>query len=364
VRDESSAPTSRVALVGFGPGGAAFHAPFVATTPGLVLSAIVTRDAARQEQARRTHPDTEIIGDVDSLWRDAHTFDLVVLSTPTVTHAPLALQALSHGLHVVVDKPLALDRAQGAEMAQAARSANRLVVPYQNRRWDGDFQTVRDLVGSGALGTVTRFESRFDRWRPAPKGGWRESAASADGGGLLLDLGSHLVDQALVLFGPVRSVYAELARWRPGVMGEDDTFLALEHTSGVRSHLSATLFAAQPAPRFRLLGTTATFTKWGVDVQEAALRAGERPGGGDWGKEPAADWGTLARGEERGDHTRVPTAAGDYGAFYRGVAGAIRDGAPPPVTLDEALSMLRILDAARHSAGEGRVVHLADDGAT
>lgn len=241
-------------------------------------------------------------------------------------------------------------------MADAARAAGRLVIPYQNRRWDGDFLTLRALLAQGALGTVHRFESRFDRWRPEAKGGWRESGEPGVAGGLLYDLGSHLIDQALLLFGPVAQVYAELDRRRPGVTAEDDVFVSLTHVNGVRSHLYASALAAQAGPRFRVSGSAATFVKWGLDVQETALRAGAQPGGAAWGEETPEQWGILGSDTE---HAPVRSQPGNYLAFYAGAVAAIRGEARPPVRVEEAIAMLDVIHAAQRSLREGGVVELA-----
>ena len=180
--------------------------------------------------------------------------DVVVVASPNRTHVPLAIEALDAGFHVVVDKPLAASAADAARVIATARARGRLLTVFQNRRWDGDFLTLRRLVHDGRLGRVFRFESHFDRWRPDVKPGWRMSDAPEEAGGLLFDLGSHLIDQALVLFGPATHVYAELDRRRPGVTVDDDSFVALRHASGVRSHLSMGALVAQLGPRFRVLG--------------------------------------------------------------------------------------------------------------
>jgi predicted dehydrogenase len=348
-----AAPPLRVALLGYGLGGSAFHAPLIATTPGLTLAAIVTGDPARQAAARADHPGAEIVDSAEALWTRADTLDLVVVSTPNRTHAPLGSAALGMGLHVVVDKPMAVTAAEGRELAEAARTAGRRLIPYQNRRWDGDFRTVQALLADGSLGTVHRFESRFDRWRPAPRPGWREQGDPGEGGGLLYDIGSHLIDQALVLFGPVRHVYAELDRRRPGVAVDDDVFLALTHESGVRTELHTSVLAAQAAPRFRVAGDRASYVKWGLDVQEAALRGGARPDAGAWGEEEPAQWGTLGRD---GDTTPVPTRPGAYPAYYAAVAATIRGEAPPPVTPEEAIATLEVIEAAQRSAAARQVI--------
>jgi predicted dehydrogenase len=341
----------RVGLIGFGLAGAAFHAPLLVTTPGLRLAAIVTREPARRGQAAREHPGVELVDDAPTLLR-RRDIDLVVVATPNRTHVALAVAALEAGIPVVVDKPLAATAADARRVHEEARRRRGWLTVFQNRRWDGDFLTVRKLLADGAVGAPLRLESRFERWRPAPKPGWRERGDPAEGGGILLDLGSHLVDQALVLFGAATHVSAEIDRRRPGVEVEDDVFVALEHASGVRSHIHLSAVAAQSAARFRLLGSTAGYVKHGLDVQEDALRAGARPGTG-WGEEPEARWGRLGAGEE----TRaVPTEPGDYRRFYAAVATSLREGAAPPVDPADSIAVLEVLEAARRAAAERTIV--------
>jgi predicted dehydrogenase len=351
----------RVGLVGYGLAGAVFHAPLVAATPGLALAAVVTRDPARRAQAAREHPGVRLLDAAEALWAPDAGVDLVVVASPNATHAPLAAAAVAAGRHVVVDKPFALDAAEGAALAARARDAGVVLVPFHNRRWDGDFRTVRRLVAEGALGAVGRFESRFDRWRPVPRAGWKEQGGPGTGTGLLYDIGSHLVDQALVLFGPATHVYAECDRRRPGDPSvDDDVFVALTHASGVRSHLYASALAGQPGARFRVFGDRGAYVKWGLDGQEAALGAGRRPGDAGWGEDPADRWGTLGADGADGDAaTRpVPSERGAYEQFYAGVLASVRDGAPPPVEPADAVAGLAVLEAARRSAAEGRVVRL------
>jgi predicted dehydrogenase len=353
VRPSPESSPIRVGLIGYSLGGAAFHAPFIATTPGLELAAIVTRNADRQRQASREYPGVTIAGDPVALWDSSLRVGLVSISTPNRTHVPLALAAIEAGRHVVVDKPIAPSSAEARTIADAARRRGVIAVPFHNRRWDGDFLTIRRLLREGSLGTPLRFESRFDRWRPTATGGWRERAAAEEAGGLLFDLGTHLIDQALILFGPVRDVYAEADRRRAGVEADDDSFVALTHVLGVRSHLYMSAVSAQPGPRFRVSGSSAAYTKWGLDPQEDRLRAGERPGGPDWGVEPEDRWGTLGI---LNDVVRVPTERGNYAAFYGGVAAAIRGEAPPPVDIADAIRVLAVIEAARDSADRGHVV--------
>ena len=345
----------RVALVGYGTAGSVFHAPLIAATLGLRLVAVVTANAERRQQAERDHPGVLVVESAERLWERAADLDLVVVASPNRTHVPLATAALGAGLHVVVDKPLAPTAEEGRRLAEQARRVERLLVPFHNRRWDGDFLTLRRLLLEGALGRPLRFESRFERWRPTPKPGWREMGAPEEAGGALYDLGSHLIDQALVLFGPVRLVYAELDRRRPGVEVDDDAFVALTHGSGVRSHLHMGAVAAQEGPRLRLLGDEGAFTKYGLDLQEATLRAGVNPRRDDWGEEPAERWGMLGVGEEA---RPVRSEPGAYPRFYAGVVDAIRLGAPPPVAPEDAVAGLAIIEAARRSAAEKSVVEL------
>jgi predicted dehydrogenase len=345
----------RVALIGYGLAGSAFHAPLIAATPGMRLAFVVTSDAGRAAQARERHPGVTVVQSPDELWGRAGEIDLVVVATPNATHVPLGLAALHAGLHVVIDKPLAATAADGRRLVDEARARRRLLSIFQNRRWDGDFLTLRRLIAEGALGDVHRFESRFERWRPVPKGGWREHANPAEAGGVLYDLGAHLIDQALVLFGPVTRVYAELDRRRPGMAVDDDAFVALTHASGVRSHLWMSSVAADDQSRFRVLGSKAAYVKHHLDVQEAALRAGALPGGAEWGAEPSERWGRLGAGDS---WTAVPTERGDYPAFYAAIAAAVRDGAPPPVDPEDAITALDIITAARRSAELGVVVEM------
>lgn len=357
----------RVGLVGYGLAGSVFHAPLVAATDGLVLDTVVTSDPGRQAQVRADFPDVRIAASADELWERAGSgdaldaLDLVVIASPNRTHVPLARTALTAGIPVVVDKPLAATAAEARELAALAERTGTFLSVFQNRRWDNDFLTVRRLLASGELGEIQRFESRFERWRPQLKGGWRESGAPEEVGGLLYDLGSHVVDQAVVLFGPAVRVYAEADVRRPGAETDDDTFIAVTHANGVRSHLYVSATTAQLGPRFRVLGSRAGYVKYGLDPQEGALREGLRPGGGaPWGEEPEHLWGRLGSGESplTGAGTPVPTVPGDYPAYYAAVAAALREGGPAPVTAYEAAHCLDVLEAARTSSRDGVVVAL------
>ncbi|MEZ0090247.1 Gfo/Idh/MocA family oxidoreductase [Streptacidiphilus sp. EB129] len=347
----------RVGLVGYGLAGSVFHAPLISTTPGLSLSAVVTANPDRQAQVRREHPGADVLDSVDQLWNRPldRRLDLVVIASPNRSHAPTATAALRAGAAVVVDKPLAVGAAEAQALVTLAEELGLPLSVFQNRRWDGDFLTVAELVRSGKLGRVNRFESRFERWRPELKGGWRELGDPAEAGGLLYDLGSHLVDQALTLFGPATSVYAELDARRTGAEADDDAFVALTHADGTRSHLWMSAVAGSLGPRFRVLGTESSYVCDGLDGQEAALRAGRTPVDADWGVTASADYGLLGAGDAV---VPYPTRAGAYQDYYAGVAQALRGLAPVPVEPRDAVAALAVLEAARRSATEGRTVTL------
>ncbi|MEW2618762.1 Gfo/Idh/MocA family oxidoreductase [Streptomyces sp. NPDC048106] len=349
----------RVGLIGYGLAGSVFHAPLIAATEGLTLDTVVTSDPERRRQARDEFPDVTLAQAPEELFARAGELDLLVIASPNKTHVPLATAALDAGLPVVVDKPVAGTAAEARTLAARAEERGLLLSVFQNRRWDNDFLTLRALLADGALGDVRRFESRFERWRPRPKGGWRESGDPAEIGGLLYDLGSHVVDQALVLFGPAAEVYAETDVRRPGAETDDDTFIALTHTSGVRSHLYVSATTPQLGPRFRVLGSEAGYVKYGLDPQEAALREGLRPAPG-WGTEPESLYGRIGAGESplTGGGTPVRTLPGDYPAYYAAVAAALTGAGPNPVTALEAAAALDVLEAARRSAQEKVTVTL------
>ena len=343
----------RVGLIGFGLAGQSFHAPFIATTAGLELSVIVTGNPERQRAAASAHPRATLVDSADALWAKGGELDVVVIASPNRTHALLAHEALSRGLHVVVDKPFAITASEARALVAEGRRRNRIVTVFQNRRWDGDFLTVRRLLADDALGQVFRFESRFERWRPVPRDNWRERGTPQEAGGLLFDLGSHLIDQALQLFGPVTSVYAELDRRRLSVQVDDDSFVALTHANGVRSHLFMSAVAGHLGPRFRVLGSRAAYVKRGMDPQEAKLRDGQSPDRPGFGDDPRENWGKLGIA---GEFTPVPTEPGAYRRFYEKLVDSLRGVAPVPVDPDDAVATLAVIEAAQRSAAEQRVI--------
>ncbi|MEW2354729.1 Gfo/Idh/MocA family oxidoreductase [Spirillospora sp. NPDC029432] len=342
----------RVALIGYGTGGAVFHAPLIASVPDLRLEAVVTGNPERREAVRRRYPDARVLESADRLWESPEAYDLVVVTAPNRQHVPLARTALTSGLPVVLDKPVAPTAAEARSLAALAAVRGLPVIPFHNRRWDGDFRTVRRLVREGALGTVQRFESRFERWRPEIKPGWKESADPRDAGGILYDLGSHLIDQAVTLFGRPERVYAEIDVRRSGASAPDDVFVALAHAGGARSHLWMSATAAQLGPRFRVLGSASGYTVSGMDPQEKELRAGRTPKDAGWGQVPPEAYGRL--GTTAADRPE-PTEPGAYQEFYAEVARALRGG-PPPVALADAITGLEVVEAAIRSAENGRPV--------
>ena len=345
----------RGAVIGYGLAGSVFHAPLIASTPGLTVSTVVTGNPQRQAEARQAHPDSRVVSDPAEVFERAAEHDFVVVAAPNDFHVELSRRALDAGLPVVVDKPLAPTATEARSLVEQAEELGVLITAYMNRRWDSDQLTVRRLLDEGKLGEVLRYESRLERWQPALSGRkpWAEVSPPEAGGGVLLDLGSHLVDQAIVLFGPVVRVYAELESHRGGA-ADDDAFVALEHRSGARSHLWASLLAASPGPRLRLLGDGAAYVVTEVDGQEDALRSGARPSGDEaWGVEPPERWGRLITD---GRSEAIPSERGDWPLFYTGLERALRHGSPPPVDPWDAVTGLEMLDAARRSAARATVV--------
>lgn len=336
----------RTALVGFGIAGNVFHAPLLAHNADYRLEVIVSRDEQRVASAQQGYPQARIVPDWPSLMQLIDSgeiaLDLIVLATPPAQHREQALQASMRGIHLVVDKPFAPDVEAAEAMISAARQANTLLTVFHNRRWDGDFLTLKRLVQEEAFGTVRSFESRFEWWRPEGFGNWRDTVSLAQGGGLLLDLGSHLIDQAIQLFGPVEEASAELARYSGQQSDiDEDCFVSLLHKNGVRSRLWMNGQAALNAPRFHLLGSKRAFTHWGLDNQEPQLAAGMSPTDNQYGVTPPEGYPRMGTAEES---DVVILERGNYPAFYQLLASALLHGGPPPVETDEALAVLKLID--------------------
>ena len=342
-------PPVRVGIVGYGLAGRVFHGRLLAGTPAARVTAVVTRSPRRRAEAVAEHPGVVVC---DDLAVALDHVDLVVVATPDWTHAELAGLAIAAGRAVVVDKPLATSAAAARVLLEHAAARGVVLTVFQNRRWDSDQLTLRRLMAAGELGSVHRYESRFERWRPVlTPGKWRETLAVAEGGGALFDLGSHLVDQAVQLFGPVARVYAEIDARRGG--SEDDVFLALTHAGGVRSALWTGAVTGAPGPRLRVLGSAGAYVVDDLDSQEAALRAGQVPGSdGPWGVEPPDHAAELRRGAQR---WAVPSERGRWDLFYPAVVAAMAGAGGVPVDPADAVAVLDVLEAARRSAANGTV---------
>lgn len=335
-----------VGLVGYGYVGRTFHAPLISATPGLRLAGIVSSGA----QAATDWPEATVHRTLDDLL--ATQPDLVVIATPNDLHEPQARAALLAGCAVVVDKPFTLTVAEAEGLAALAEREGRLLSVFHNRRWDGEFLTVKDLIAEGALGTVRRFESHIDRYRPEIRDRWRERAGP--GAGLWFDLGPHLIDQALQLFGWPEGITADLAILRPGGQSTDYAHAVLRYP-GLRVILHADVTTPAADLRMAVHGDRASWIKAGIDVQEDQLKVGRTPGDAGWGVDPRA--GVLTDGAT-GETTETPGRAGDYGAYYRAVAAALRGEGPNPVTAAEAIQVMRLIEAGEVSNAERREVAL------
>jgi scyllo-inositol 2-dehydrogenase (NADP+) len=331
----------RTALLGYGLAGRVIHRPLLEAVADLEVTHVVTADPQRRAAVEADLPRAAVVGSADALWSRADEYDVVVVATNNDVHVPLATAALDLGKPVVVDKPLAPTADEAARLVEHARSRGLPLGVFHNRRWDSDTLTAADLVAAGELGTVHRLESRFTRFRPQVVDRWRERPG---GGGVLLDLGTHLVDQAVHLLGPVAEVWADVRVLRDGAQVDDDCVLALTHESGAGSQLWCSAAAPWTGPRLVLQGSRAGWVKHELDGQEAVQREGRAPG-----REPD---GTLV---DVDGARSVPSRSGDWAAFYRGFAEAVRTGGPPPVRPEDAVHVLRVLEAAVRSSKERSV---------
>jgi scyllo-inositol 2-dehydrogenase (NADP+) len=336
----------RTGIIGFGLSGRVFHAPFLETNPAFSLDLIATGSPERAADAAAHHPGATIVSTPAELLARVADLDLVVLASPAHVHLEQGLAALSAGVAIVIDKPFVPTVVDAKKLIAKGEEVGRGVHVFHNRRWDGDFLTVKKLIGNGSLGTVHRFESTFERWGGPNRDRWQDTTTIAQGAGITYDLGSHLIDQALQLFGPATVEQAELQTVRVGSVSDDDAFISLLHTSGVRSHLTISRAAGQSGPRFRVLGSESSYRVYGLDNQEPFLKERRWPGSDGYGISPVADWGTLGIEQSDVGATPLETERGDYPAFYTGVAAAIRDGAPSPVNPRDALEVVRIMERA------------------
>jgi scyllo-inositol 2-dehydrogenase (NADP+) len=350
----------QVGLIGFGFAGRIFHSNVIQAVEGLELAAIVQRSGS---EAAAAYPKVRILTSVEELLQDS-SIRLVVVATPNASHLPIARQCLLAGRDVVIDKPFALSSAEAAELVQLARDRGRLLSVYQNRRWDGDFLTVRKLVEDERLGRLVMFESHYDRFRQLPRlHAWREDGGP--GGGVLFDLGAHMVDKALVLFGVPASVWASVRIEREGARSDDAFDLYLHYPashgqaepSGLSVWLRATCLGRSPGARFTLNGTQGTFRKFGMDPQEAHLLAGDVFSSKPWGVEGPEHWGTLTL-DEGGEpvSTRIATEAGDYRGYYVNIRDAMHGNAALEVTPLQAWRTMRVLEMALESSRSGNTI--------
>lgn len=342
----------RTILIGYGVAGEYFHAPFLSACDGIDFLGVVVADPERSCRARSTYPGVVTWPTVSEALKVGP--DLVVVATPNNTHDQLARKCLQARAHVVVDKPLATSSQVAADLIAEAHRHSRLLTAFHNRRWDSDYLTACELVKSGRLGRVHTFESRFERYRPHPTQRWKDTLSNSAGGGIAWDLGPHLIDQALHLFGPAEQVYAQLRIERTGSTADDDALIVLTHAGGVRSELHASAVAADAGMRFRIRGTDAAWVSQGMDEQEQRLRASEQPIDASWGR-----WRQTCGEVHTAESVEpVPAARGHYGQFYEQLVRAVNDGGPLPVEADDVVAGLRVLEAAHQSSSQGEVVAL------
>ncbi len=352
MRRMNDEPPIRVALVGYGYAGKTFHAPLIESVPGLQLACVAS---SRPDDVHADLPDVEVAADpLRAIVRD--DIDLVVIAAPNTQHMPLAAAALHAGKHVVVDKPFTLTLAEARELRALAKRHGRLLSVFHNRRWDSDFLGMKQVIDSGRIGEVVHFESHIDRFRPQVRARWRESAQP--GAGIWFDLGPHLIDQALQLFGLPQSVQADLAALRPGALSDDWAHVVLNYGTQ-RVVLHASMLVAGGSARFVAHGTRGSVVKPRIDQQEVQLLAGMKPGDADWGEDDDAL--LLYPGDAPVE--TIPSPRGDQRLYYTGIRDAIRGTAPSPVTDAQALAVMAVLEAGTESARRGRTVELALDDA-
>ncbi len=348
----------KTAIIGFGIGGNTFHAPVISTTEGFNVSRIRARKDTEVNLAKQRYPGVIVTDNSDDIMNDPD-IELVVITTPNAHHHPLAKQALLAGKHVVVDKPITITSADADDLIKTAKEQNKTLSVYHNRRFDSDFATIQKILNANLLGRLVEFESHYDRFRNYLKpGAWREK--DEPGAGILYDLGAHLIDQPLLLFGIPEAITADIRAQREGTKATDNFELIL-HYPALKVTLKAGMLVSQPLPRYILLGDKGSFIKYGLDVQEAALKAGLTPlTKADWGIEPESVWGNLVT-EMNGINFsgKVQSEKGDYRDFYRNVYNAIADNKPLDVTAEHARNIIRVIELAMQSNDERRTVDCA-----
>lgn len=356
----------RTAILGYGVAGRFFHGAFLGVDPAYEVTIVATSNPERAAQARQDHPGVRIIEDPADIAAHASGLDLAIVCTPPASHVALARAAMQSGLDVVVDKPFAPTSAEGEELIAEARTLGRRLSVFQNRRYDADFLTLTGLVEAGDLGQIHTFESRFEWWKPTGERSWKAQTPVAEGGGILFDLGPHLIDQAVQLFGPVTEMLASVrtagpaagkapaANASPRSTAPVDATgpanvaqLILTHAGGMTSHLTMSSLSALEGPRFHVSGDQGAWRTFGKDPQEAALRAGTTPDAPGFGHESEDARGELSSGTEV---VRTPAGTGGYGRYYRELAVALRTGSPVPVDPQDSVDVLTLIEAAHHAS--------------
>jgi len=337
----------KTAIVAYGFSANTFHVPFLSADNRFQITSFVSR---RSENVLLDHPDVCVVPELKDL--DFSSIDLVVITSPNIAHFEQAKFALEHGAHVVIEKPMVTNSAQAIDLANIAAANKRQLIVFQNRRWDGDFLTIQSLIENGQLGKVKKLYSRWDRFRPVVRERWREQAI--DGSGILWDLGPHLIDQAVALFGSPKTVQASVSATRENSVVDDNFEIILEFEE-VTVHVGSSCYNAGPNQRFRIEGTKGSFLKYGLDVQEDSLKKGLDVTDDRWGHEPSENWGVLYQNEKS---QVIASKPGDYGVFWYQVAQCIEAGAETPVPISEALTVVKIIEQAHISAKTGRKVSL------
>ncbi|CAM3188373.1 oxidoreductase [Paenibacillus lupini] len=339
-----------VGLVGFGLSGQVFHAPIIQSIDGMDIVKVVS---SNPDKAAQYLPNAAVVASLDNLLSD-ESIDLVIITSPNQTHYPFAKQALLAGKHVVVEKPFVITSEEAEDLIETAKQQNKKLSVYQNRRWDNDFLTVKSLIASGELGDIASYETHYDRYRPQVSDRWREQAGP--GSGMLYDLGAHLIDQALHLFGKPVSVYADLFAQRTGSEVVDYFHLVLTYEN-MRVILHSGSLVMQHGPRFQVHGSQGTFIKYGLDSQEETLRKGGLPGQPAWGKDRVEWYGELTlMADGKAETSKVETHQGSYERFYEGMFQAITDNKPVPVAAEDARNTIRVIELAMQSSAEKRAL--------
>ncbi|GAB2572534.1 Gfo/Idh/MocA family oxidoreductase [Gracilibacillus alcaliphilus] len=350
--------TLNIGLVGYGYSGRIFHAPFLSTIPGFYLKKVVER---HRQDSKKKYPWVEVVKDVEQVYQDPD-IDVVVITTPSTDHVSFVCDALLAGKHVVVEKPFTPKSEDARYLTELAKAHGKMLSVYHNRRWDGDFRTISSLINNHWLGELKSVSMSWEGFAPTvTKENWRES--SGEGAGILYDLGVHLLDQAVCLFGLPESLYADVDIQRDGGSADDYYDITLYYANHLKVNLHSSRIAKKPSPRYILHGTKGSFVKSGTDPQEAALNRGEVPTGVHWGKESAAEWGLLCHESDGMDmETRIETKQGSYSSYYQNIYDHLIEGADLAVKAEEALRLIQVIELAYQSSKEGRKISLKEAG--